>query len=83
MSGYVSCIMSSVCSPGVSPLAGGIYFLQELALFWWLVGVGWGLAGVVVKPVDNPWVSGGGTVNPQVTGLFGLLLDCRACFDTS
>jgi hypothetical protein len=45
--------------------------------------VGWGLVGVVVKPVDNLFVSGGGMVNLLVTGLFCKLLDCRACFSTS
>jgi len=48
------------------------------------VGVGAGGGGrvVLVKPVDNPRVSGGGMVNVLVRGLFWMLLDCRVCFGT-
>ena len=63
-------------------MVNSIYFLREGG------GLVYCLAGrrarrvVLVKLVDSARVSGGGMVNTQVRGLFGNLLDCRACFGT-
>jgi len=60
-----------------------IYFLGGSALFGVGVMLGGGGRVVLVKPVDNVRVSGGGMVNLLVRGFFGEVLDCRACFATS